>query len=793
MSLLFPPEAIGLPAKFAGWRSGQGEAILHATQQPERFRVQICPTGCLSGDTIIVRNRGGCSKRQTIRQMYKCHHKLNKGPKWKDTIPTMVRSYDGTRVQLHEATDILYSGAKPVYELCLADRTTLKATYEHLVMTDTGWIPLGELTNKHLVMVDTIKPVRSGGVRDKLRDSYITNLWNHPYASRTITSKEVRGWTRRIEVHRAVYEAYINGISIEEYCQILRANSNEWENLRYIDPARYCVHHKDGDHYNNDPTNLIHLSIGDHNAEHDLYRNFGQGVPHYSRVVDVRYVGEEETYDIECPDYHNFVANGIVVHNSGKSLQYTASSILLGGRAIILTSTKGLQTQLLEDFKSIGMVDVRGRNSYFCNLEADGETTCDHGPCIAGIECKLKNFGCDYYNAVRRAQRAPLVVTNYSYWMNQNMYGDGLGNVDTLVCDEAHNAPDIVSNFLTISLDKEDEVLMPYYPSRPTQMTIPEWREWARSRLPSVEREVESVQRSIRMGTNNRSIRRRLAQLKRTVVNLEEMRSMGENWICDVTRYRIELCPVWPAPYCEGVLFRDIPNIIMTSASMCGKTAAILGVARDEYSKLEFEHSFPIERRRLVHVPTVRMNYKISDMELRQWVTRIDQILRARQDRKGIIHTVSYKRQEMVMMNSKNMKCMMDHGPKEVEKAVKLFKQAKAPAYLVSPSVTTGYDFPGDECRIQIIGKIAYPDSTSKLVKARTKSDKGYNSYIAMQQLIQTCGRSVRSKDDFCENIIIDDNITWFINRYKSYAPEWFTDSFVSRNTVPPAPKLETM
>jgi len=44
------------------------------------------------------------------------------------------------------------------------------------------------------------------------------------------------------------------------------------------------------------------------------------GIPSYSKAITIIYVGEERTYDIVCKaPHHNFVANGIVVHNSGKT------------------------------------------------------------------------------------------------------------------------------------------------------------------------------------------------------------------------------------------------------------------------------------------------------------------------------------------------------------------------------------------------------------------------------------------------------------------------------------------
>lgn len=55
-------------------------------------------------------------------------------------------------------------------------------------------------------------------------------------------------------------------------------------------------------------------------GKYHKYANFEHGIPEFSRVVSIDPCGEEMTYDIVCEDpYRNFVANGIVVHNSGKS------------------------------------------------------------------------------------------------------------------------------------------------------------------------------------------------------------------------------------------------------------------------------------------------------------------------------------------------------------------------------------------------------------------------------------------------------------------------------------------
>ena len=57
---------------------------------------------------------------------------------------------------------------------------------------------------------------------------------------------------------------------------------------------------------------------GVHNIRSALKR-FGIPVINNHAVKSVEFVGYKDVYDITVPKYHNFVANGVVVHNSGKT------------------------------------------------------------------------------------------------------------------------------------------------------------------------------------------------------------------------------------------------------------------------------------------------------------------------------------------------------------------------------------------------------------------------------------------------------------------------------------------
>ena len=76
------------------------------------------------------------------------------------------------------------------------------------------------------------------------------------------------------------------------------------------------MHHIDENHFNNVPSNLITLCESCHQRVHN--KNLLFAIP--DTVVSIEYVGCIPVFDIEMDSpYHNFVANGVVVHNCNYS------------------------------------------------------------------------------------------------------------------------------------------------------------------------------------------------------------------------------------------------------------------------------------------------------------------------------------------------------------------------------------------------------------------------------------------------------------------------------------------
>lgn len=279
------------------------------------------PAGCLTGDTIIKYNRAKTGRKGKLKNMYTSFHKAPvKGSNgWDRSIPTKVRSYISSenRVKLNDVEDIVYSGKKDVYCLTLADGKTLKATADHQIMTKDGFVQLKNLKKGSLVMVENFIWREKNGVgRKPFATQEVSVGKYHPYAKKTY-HKDIGCTYYTLKIHRAIYEAHMNGVSLEEF----REGCKSPNNFKFIDPSVYHVHHIDHNHWNNDVNNLTVMLRKDHYKEHakGVYSHFEQGVPEFSPVVSVEYAGEEDTYDICCFEHHNFVANGMVVHNSGKS------------------------------------------------------------------------------------------------------------------------------------------------------------------------------------------------------------------------------------------------------------------------------------------------------------------------------------------------------------------------------------------------------------------------------------------------------------------------------------------
>lgn len=512
---------------------------------------------------------------------------------------------------------------------------------------------------------------------------------------------------------------------------------------------------------------------------------------------------------------------------SGKSLLAVGLAQLLpeSDRVLILTSTKALQKQIADQFEEMGLRDVQGKSNYKCvagsrggdhaDPSADSWVGVDHGPCFtAGVQCSLALGGCSYFDATKAARAARVVSTSYAKWISTPDPEKEFGKFDWLVCDEAGDAEQWLTESLRVDLRRSEveSLLRVAWPSRDPGMgstRIADWREWAahtRSASESALHNAESVMRdAASRGRASGEIVGRVATLRKINSAITTLRTLRGDWVLDDLRkydrvIGVVFDPVWPAPYAESLLWRSIPRVVLMGATLVEKHMDILGVPRAERAFTSYPSMFAVARRPIVFVkfdPAMKMSYQSEKDEStkRRVVEFGDRLIADRLDRKGLIHTVSYARRDWLVSRSQHRELMVTHAKtsESTRAAVERFKEMPPPAVLVSPSVSTGWDFPMDAAEWGWVPKLPFENRDSALVQARIAIDPVYPDFRMANTLTQMVGRLMRSSGDSSQMIVSDSQFGWHPWRYKELYSQHILESIRTTTDLPrPLPKLRS-
>jgi hypothetical protein len=396
--------------------------------------------------------------------------------------------------------------------------------------------------------------------------------------------------------------------------------------------------------------------------------------------------------------------------------------------------------------------------------------------------------GFEIYEQTDRKGFASVCPDGYVY--NLEVEGAHTYTAQGFVVHNCHDAIEQLSSYLATELERKECL------SLGVSWPLPgysqgEWKDWGvywKGEMEDRRGELEDqVRESVGPGM---SVLHEIREIKRLERKLSRVAEMQDDWVIEETKVGARFDPLWPKHYREH-LFRGVEKVVMVSATVRPKTAELLGVPESELAFSEYKSTFPIANRPIIHVPTVRMNYRneADDGVLSWWLRKADLLMNARPT-KGLFHSVSYKRARLLLDNSQNAHRMMIHGSDTRADVIERFRRADptSGATLVSPSVDTGYDFPYESARWQIIGKIPFPDTRGAVMKARCSQDRDYGMYLTVQTIQQMTGRIVRADDDWGETIIIDDNIVWLVSKYRHFFNHWWLEAFYTCKGRLPVP-----
>lgn len=296
------------------------------------------PSQCLDKDTHIrftawhQDGRRADHKGGTIERLYERFHGayLASGRGRRASVKTANYRYTascmgpGGRIFQNEIMDVVQSGSKPCFQVKTAGGLTITASADHKFWTGASYVALKDLLVGDTVMVHTnVRPKKAQRRRPVTRKYLYVH--NHPVAGRKTVRPNGKAYTyHRLCRSRAVVEAGLNGLALDDYVEILNSmSSTEMISCGMIFLGREeHVHHLDENPRNDSPENLTVMLREDHYSHHlaDHYDQDFRPKAIPDTITSITPVGERMTYDISMRSPHNnFVADGFVVHNSGKS------------------------------------------------------------------------------------------------------------------------------------------------------------------------------------------------------------------------------------------------------------------------------------------------------------------------------------------------------------------------------------------------------------------------------------------------------------------------------------------
>lgn len=346
-----------------------------------RHRSFVFQEFCISGDSLITTvTKSGNTKKVKISDLYK-RQQSKQYSQISDNL-VRCYDLTQKKLVATKLKEVFQTGVKPVYEVVLDNGRKIKTTLEHKFLTKDGFRPLKELSVDDFVASNGValhqsfewlqeakqRNITNGlgvqGIADEAGVSYHTiRKWLKKH-SLQFTPKEIASYTKIWNKGLAKEQQPMFGKTVsEETRQKMRKssrkgeqsnlyrtggnNTRQWrkevadfwykrKNALYIKFGGICAirnkkyelqdlqidHIKPVSQYPElayEESNIRLIHKDEHNSKSLSEIANKQLTVTWQKITSIEYVGEEMTYDLEVEHSdHNYIAEGIVVHNSGR-------------------------------------------------------------------------------------------------------------------------------------------------------------------------------------------------------------------------------------------------------------------------------------------------------------------------------------------------------------------------------------------------------------------------------------------------------------------------------------------
>lgn len=508
---------------------------------------------------------------------------------------------------------------------------------------------------------------------------------------------------------------------------------------------------------------------------------------------------------------------------TGKSLTAEVVRRMGHWNAVYCCSTKALQDQFVGDF-DYGKV-VKGRGNYLTEsgvLDDFGNPSRSRYSAISCADCTWdwenmvcrwcsNRSLCPYQVAKQKAEFAELAILNTSYFLTDCNKGKQLfGNRDLAILDEADLLENEILNHTEVKIsDTRIHQLGITLPKRKTagrdNKGGVEWARWLYAEaIPKVDKYLHNLIPPQDPGATSADIKeytwaaqtwQALSELKMEVAT---QRYVYDGYETGSAIFR----PVVVDKLGKTLLWPHAKKFLCMSATILSADlmAEELGLDRP-FSLVDVDSDFPIANRQIHVAPVADMSYRekvnSGQQNWRDMARAVAAVMAAHPDDRILVHTVSYELARFIKDNLKlDGGAPTSNSRRDViiytdsygkAEALSRFRRARG-SVLLAASMDRGIDLPGNQCRVQIIAKVPFPNLKDKRVEARLHLPGGGGSnwykMQAIRTLVQMCGRGMRSRDDFCTTYILDKQFSDNLWESSYLFPKYFTEALNWRFNV---------
>jgi Rad3-related DNA helicase len=159
----------------------------------------------------------------------------------------------------------------------------------------------------------------------------------------------------------------------------------------------------------------------------------------------------------------------------------------------------------------------------------------------------------------------------------------------------------------------------------------------------------------------------------------------------------------------------------------------------------------------------------------------VNKIVRQHTGERGIIHTHNFAIMDHLIRrcDGEVKRRFLDQRKFGGNKKAMLRKHGESrDTILIAPAMHEGIDLIDGLSRFQIICKVPYPNCfDDEQLARRVEVDRPYYTWLTALKLVQSYGRSVRSKTDYAETYILDESIYKFMDDARKMLPGWFKEA----------------